>query len=412
MSTSSGRYQSSLFSFFSQQSLRFKDKAQQVWRKAKTAAVWGAQIALYPIYLLFQSGRLVGKQMGNAARQFLQVGAGQPEIPPSDTPIQKALAAATQWFVQAEQPGALLDSAVAIQGIASRLSDRGLVLVTVDAQILDLLTPEQQAVLQRRIVWEMAIHWRQHRLERLEGQGGAFLPLPQEQPQALPPVRLFQQLMAWMQQSPVAIATNLFQESRLALQAAEPIDVLYPHDLDSGDNHFPVFQWIKNQSTDLSQMLNKLLDSSLVLYDPIAPVEPEPDLPSLPELTIEEFFSGEFIGVAVPVSAPLEKAIVLTVQPPAAVQPTVKTSLTRKPVARKPKVVENTAIGVQESALAKPLEAKIAHPDAPPAPTLEAEVEVVGYEKHPLEQLLAWLDGGMLWLEQKLGEIWRWLRQR
>jgi hypothetical protein len=405
MSTSSGRYQSSLFSFFSQQSLRFKDKAQQVWRKAKTAAVWGAQIALYPIYLLFQSGRLVGKQMGNAARQFLQLGAGQPEIPPSDTPIQKALVEATQWLVK-------VSGAVAIQGIASRLSDRGLVLVTVDSQILDLLTLEQQTELQRRIIWEMAIHWRQHRIECLEGQGGRFLPLPQEQPQALPPVRMFQQLMAWMQQSPVAIATNLFQESRLMLSAAEPsIDDLDIHNLQTSPNYFPVFQWIKNQSTDLSQMMNKLLNSSLVLYDPIAPVEPEPDLPPLPELTIEEFFSGEFIGVAAPVSAPVERVIMPTVQPPVALKPTVKTSLTRKPVARKPKVVEETTMA-QESALVKPLEARIAPPDAPPTSTLEAEVQVVGYEKHPLEQLLAWLDGGMLWLEQKLGEIWRWLRQR
>jgi hypothetical protein len=45
------------------------------------------------------------------------------------------------------------------------------------------------------------------------------------------------------------------------------------------------------------------------------------------------------------------------------------------------------------------------------AETWEAEVTGVTYETHPLEQLLKWLDSGMLWIEQKLADVWHWVRR-
>jgi hypothetical protein len=35
----------------------------------------------------------------------------------------------------------------------------------------------------------------------------------------------------------------------------------------------------------------------------------------------------------------------------------------------------------------------------------------VSYETHPLEQLLKWLDLGMLWIEQKLADVWKWVKR-
>jgi len=35
----------------------------------------------------------------------------------------------------------------------------------------------------------------------------------------------------------------------------------------------------------------------------------------------------------------------------------------------------------------------------------------MGYVKHPLEQLLEWLDRAMLWLENFLMIVWRWVQQ-
>lgn len=43
---------------------------------------------------------------------------------------------------------------------------------------------------------------------------------------------------------------------------------------------------------------------------------------------------------------------------------------------------------------------------------IETNATVMGYVKHPLEQLLAWLDSLMLWLEEMLLKIWQWLQHR
>jgi hypothetical protein len=42
---------------------------------------------------------------------------------------------------------------------------------------------------------------------------------------------------------------------------------------------------------------------------------------------------------------------------------------------------------------------------------IDVEATLVDYIKHPLEQILEWLDLGMLWFERKLGQLWAWLRR-
>jgi hypothetical protein len=44
-----------------------------------------------------------------------------------------------------------------------------------------------------------------------------------------------------------------------------------------------------------------------------------------------------------------------------------------------------------------------------PSSWIETEAQLVGYVKHPLEQLLEWLDQGMVWLETQLSRVWNWL---
>ncbi|NES24198.1 MAG: hypothetical protein F6K41_36120, partial [Symploca sp. SIO3E6] len=104
-----------------------------------------------------------------------------------------------------------------IQGIASLLSNRNLVLVATQNQILEVLTLEQQQKLSAQISWEVANLLRQRRLKlssNLQLAPRTLISLVQ--PRLLPPVKLFWQLMAWIQTSPVAIAANLFGESQLA----------------------------------------------------------------------------------------------------------------------------------------------------------------------------------------------------
>jgi hypothetical protein len=42
---------------------------------------------------------------------------------------------------------------------------------------------------------------------------------------------------------------------------------------------------------------------------------------------------------------------------------------------------------------------------------IEAQATLVGYVKHPLEQILEWLDQGLLWLETLIARLWQWLKK-
>lgn len=444
MSTS-GRYQSRLFSFFSQQSLRLKDKTGQAWRQVKLAAVWSTQIALYPIYALFQTGRLLGRQMGQATRQVFprlravkQKILSPSELNPSalsfvepfalfsDTPIQNLLAE-----TRGESP------TLPIQGFASLLTNRALVLVTVENEILNVLTAEQQIQLQRQIVWEIATYWQYRKIQLLEGgtqgQGwnDTFLPLPKERANLLPPIRAFRHLMAWIQLSPVAIAVNLFQESRLAVVPATPdissVDISSPadplrsaqlpgsrvdlvQDLLNNRSSEPLslLAWIKRQAKSLSGLLQ---NSSIILYDPLPKGESEvfspmsqplPQTSPQPWLKPGDFFNGEFLGVT-------------------GSRHIVKHGEAVQGIGAREAIADGHLEKIAPFDLANKLTKRSSSTSAINQPArneqgiastlLEAEVTEISYEQHPLEKLLKWLDQGMLWIEQKLRQAWRWLRR-
>lgn len=260
-SAPSGRYQSRFFNFVARRSRQFADKLDQTIRQMKVATVWGAQILLYPFYALFQTSRLVGRQLQTSVADHLprlmgfKQGDQSGGIPKVDRPVQKVLEAIATWELPAitaplalehaalegelaiwsaasdlaisasiplavgEQNGtpvATAKPAIAIQGVASLLETHSLVLVTTQNQILNVLTPAQQQQLHHRIIWEVSDYQRSLRLATRRPWRSLVGSQPKN-PQILPPVRWLYRLMAWVQTSPVAIAANLFQESTLAV---------------------------------------------------------------------------------------------------------------------------------------------------------------------------------------------------
>ncbi|MEQ9483994.1 hypothetical protein [Coleofasciculus sp. F4-SAH-05] len=275
-----GRYRSRLFNFINHHSRRLLDRGERAIRHLKVAAVWGTQILLYPIYMVVQTSLTAGRQLSAEAKtgwtRLKALTQSQPPEPPPavDTPIQRVLkevetlqftsctilnravkTAATQTkpafagspilvplvregglglsscefdsprFIGIE-PNKITDtpnldisssSRVEIQGVATLLPTRTLVLVSITNEILDILTPEQQQKLAARISWELATLYRQWRLvdnlktSRVQRQLSHLA-----KPSLFLPLRLFWQLMAWVQTSPVAIAINLFGESTLS----------------------------------------------------------------------------------------------------------------------------------------------------------------------------------------------------
>lgn len=412
--SSSGRFRSQFFSGISQRSLKWRDRLQQVVRQAKLAALWGLQISVYPVYAAFQSVRLLDRQLKKAThraapslqsakRALKRITRAQPTLPPpqADTPIRQilhtaktlvpsallrslqhtvnptlpdggisqaigsagtALAIAQENTLASPVPAIIVNHGLeplqeplgAVQGIASLLATRALVLTTTGNHILDILTPDQQQHLHHRIIWELAEYGYYHRLATTIPSH--TLPLPSDRPTLLPPVRAFRRLMAWMQTSDIALATNLFGEvalvrgqlwQRQAIASVEPLP-----------------------------------EPSLMPTLPSALTRPIPD--SLPQQWMHPDASEPRL-IFQPVSPPAPASP----PPPQTIAP-ASTPLQPIAAANLPQAQEERSIAV--------------------VPYIDTKATLVKYERHPLEQLLQWLDSGMVWIEEKVAQAYRWLQ--
>lgn len=533
---STGRYQSRVFNFLSQQSLRLRDRSAQTWRQVKVAAVWGVQILLYPVYVGFQSTRLVEKQLQQTARQTvprlrsagraLQVRKPQlgSMMPPVDAPLQTVLQTAKQT--------ALTDAALQIQGIASRLDTGSLVLVTSQNQTLDL-SFEQQTELTRRIAWETANYWRQRRLFNPPPPApiSTFLPPVKPHRNALLPIRVLQTVMAWMQRGSVAVSADLFQESRLVvylpsqpalMESEEPVlrsaqpswvimeaqfydwleqagqattdlllaglksgqvtfsDIVSRFVAGRAESQFPSIPNPLQQAKlpaagDWLPLLDRWLSKVPGLDQPQLPTSshsqpwltmedlfdqpdrrlssnlkvaqnPEPLLPPPSQISLKTWLKRSLRSVLPEQqTTPIESPAVWETTDTAALETAIKTSrikwtqvkwssskLSRKanpaPPQQSAAVIQSYPSAMVEfhadQRLTTPRPINPLDQVAPlssldtanqeeaamlPQSWIETEAKLVEYVKHPLEQLLEWLDQSMLWLETRLAKVWRWL---
>lgn len=154
-SASTGPYQSRFLNLLLEKSQQLSDRLGQAARQVKTATLWTVQLLIYPLYAIFQTGRLVSKQLQQAASQKRL---GLPASQQEQAPVAKV-----QSLPQS-QP--------------TQLSE------TTSARV---------------------------------SESEADLPLPPltDQPNDTPLKRLFHKLINWMETGTVAAKVNLFQESKL-----------------------------------------------------------------------------------------------------------------------------------------------------------------------------------------------------
>ncbi|MEG4395378.1 hypothetical protein [Microcoleus sp. BROC3] len=270
-----GPYQSRLLNFISKQSRQVADNCDRTWRQIKEATLTATQILLYPAYLLVQSSRLLGRQLRESSQKVdlpeLQEFGGDdnPDLPQNwyqgetsdESSIAEILHLAENLLnssqtaktlasfpllinqgnaasdlppainfsgqITKHQTTSVLEHPLAktelkpqpkVEGIASFIPARTLVLVGRENQILDILTPEQQELLEGRITWEVA-NCEPERREITQKELKFNLGLESAAKKAqLPPMRRFWELMAWLQTSPVALKRNQFGESILAVK--------------------------------------------------------------------------------------------------------------------------------------------------------------------------------------------------
>jgi hypothetical protein len=256
--SSTQHYQSRLFKTVQSQLHQLRETIQLRWREFKVTATWGAQLSLYPFYVLFQAGRWGGRILQQTATQSaraLSVALGLGPTPDIDQPVKNVLAAfelqlvptaaispqVSEWCItirpaaspkrtvrekfsaiwQQFRPNTLAVTSAAlsetsilpaqslsIQGVASSLTHRHLVLIAADNQTLDILSANQQRQLHQRIIWELANVLRSHRQSQLpknlpSWQTWKALPIA-VRPQMSLPVRAMYHLMAWVQNQPLA----------------------------------------------------------------------------------------------------------------------------------------------------------------------------------------------------------------
>ncbi|MEO1208945.1 MAG: hypothetical protein AAFX78_05305 [Cyanobacteria bacterium J06638_20] len=403
---SSGRFQSRIFSEINRQRLRWGDRMGRGWRYSRMSLIWATQILLYPIYAGFQTLRLVGRQLAQAPRRLKQAETilrrvvGLETSPPTlalntSTPIQHTLQAVEALGIALpsgaaiatlsgsntlvkgdEQPSSL--APVALQGIASDREQGHLVLVADRNHILDVLTEAQQENLRQRIIMELAEFWRDRQRRLAQGQPALPLPPPRPSSRMLLPMRWFYRLMQWEQQSEVALTTNLFQETALIVYRDPTKDM-------PGEQEQTVLDW---------DALMTNVDPTLV--DPTL-VTGSPQLHQLTQGAMRSQLAALGTETAlrpIPSDVSLDDkgGAIATVSPH---QPVHAAATSGE--------LERHAYNALETQSSSALSNSTAM-----EPYVETSAQLVAYVKHPLEQVLEWLDKGMAWLEDQILALRHW----
>jgi hypothetical protein len=154
-SASTGRYQSRFLNLLLEKSQQLSDRVGQAARQVQTTTIWTVQLLMYPLYAMFQTGRLVGKQL--------------------------------QQTVSQKRPG--------LPGSKSRSSSV--------AKVQSPPKPQPTKPPETAIA--------------TVSESEADLPLPPltDKPNDPPLTRLFHKLINWMETGTVAVKVNLFKESKL-----------------------------------------------------------------------------------------------------------------------------------------------------------------------------------------------------
>jgi hypothetical protein len=289
-----------------------------------------------------------------------------------DVPVQQSMLAVRAYLAEIDvsshlpslrvAPNLSAPSSIFIRGVATQLDTRSLVLVTNHNQILDILDADQQTILQQRIIWEVAHYCRYLRLRQSAAQLDVVRSPGANSP-VFPGVRPFYQLMAWMQQGSVAIATNLFKEADLADSSA--IRLLLPQ---------LNFAQLRSGRDSPSKTLRERFKHRVTARLTAAIHRPERSLNA--ELISSERKTSE--RETSPIT--LSKATQMISEKP-------DQSIVKKE--RSPTITPNSEIHIPE--------------------IIDTEVTLLGYEQSLLERIMHLLDLCFLWSEEFIRLLWNGL---
>jgi hypothetical protein len=390
---SQGKYQSQLLNFLNRQVQGIQQVGGEVWKKLKIAAVWGAQMALYPIYALVQASRFVGHQFTQAAQAdslpeapppadrpivsiLRDLGVGLPEfenceqVTGVDRPALGAAQAKAPNLAQVRDGSAIDLTQIAIIGIATDLTSKQLVLVAANGQTI-ALTSTQHHQLTQRILWELAQYGYDYRTYLKQVRNPALLP-SQFSPNTWGIVKLFWGAMHWVNEGTIAQNLDWFGE-RQALSSQTPgglvpIGNLVP----TGDRVARAIAYFFGKRS------LQVFSAGAAAGALIQPIPAQGLTRTAPTTRLSTQTLVDHV-LAVQASQPIAE--------PTPVQPAVALPETRRDRSR--------------------LSWRSVFDIDPTDSWIETDATQLGYVKHPLERLMGWLDGGLSWLEQQIVVLWQ-----
>ncbi len=448
-SADSVRYQSRLFNFVRQQSRRLGESIQHKLRHLQVATKWTLEAILSSVYLMIEKAfESAGRQLQpEKQRRQLQLQAHDIEShietsPSTDTPIQRVLEA-----VEKQQYRVLKPHLPVVRGIASELVSRNLVLVSNENEILNILTLQQQEKLQDQIITEVASYWRYWRLSEEKDETEMLreierlltkltddsdivdqMPALSTETGSIPVRRIAKRLEVWGYTNKVrlrglpetraggfSLHSRDFQSLGIYSQNPYPaLTLLNAAVAKLKSNTLVPMQSAKlavqKRSSELIQVVQSQLNIFLYGKEQLTKSAPAAvstlNIQALIRAAINFFFGDDgAIGFAAALRAIAQRQKSTRDLTPT--QKTLAKIASAKQTALSVSQLESESnkeeIFLQQSHQTTEVEAK---PD-----WIETKAKTIGYEKHPLEQILAWLDSVMLLLEEIFVKVFQSLQR-
>jgi hypothetical protein len=428
-SDSSNRYQSKLFNFVYQHTRRLTQKWESTVKNLQIATQVGVGSLLYPLYQLLQQNE-TAKQLQSVTppasdapiQHILDI---VKNLPPGDAdlptfqktnPLEFLGSLWEKIFPKQNSPtseNTLQQHIPTVQGIAIELQTRNLVLVSADNRIFDVFTPGQNVKLADRINSEVSEY--RYSLQLIAHQQKELLPkidqllnkLTDEdsiiaRKSLLNPIKLFgflDQLVANLETTALVPVQKRSQEiihnltvnnDSLQLQKPQISDLIA-----AAINYF--FGGRNNYQIGANSSPEKI--ATKPDYQPILTPNNQlnkSDVVGDPWLTWSDLF-GEInknVDQIEPVFTSIPEKLVddgdvNNFQPP---QPKWDLLSNRSKTDKKVPKSENEQFPEKGNKTSQEFNFK---PD-----WIDISATSLGYEKHPLEQILEWLDQAILWIEQ------------
>lgn len=446
-------YKSKTLKFISEKHRQILDQSDRSFRHLKVVASNTLQLLLYPMYVLLQASRLAVKQLQekfvpnipqipekiNKKAQNNQTGDkaiqaivettsektslakicddeskhrdGNEQPLPANIQQPKNFPIATSNNIPQSTVFLPLQSEEKSNSTPEELILENLVLLGRENQTIDNLTQEQQKQLQQHLIQETT---NIHQNAQLQ-----LKPCAQLSP-SFGPIDKLWQVMAWVQTSRIALWFNLFGEVNLLVPT--PNNRLRQQPLAKNDLTTPLLSssnfTFRNFIHNSAKQYLYPLTTGLGLNGLLPPFEIEKfPLDSI----LEEEMAKESQQTRSPsiISAVLESEPE-TFQTVGSLPTTVKSSELSVAESRDDGEIQggenqyhqyqltSTRETSQISSQSATTESRPRHqPD-----WLEVNSVSIGYIKHPLEKILAWVDVIMNWLETAVAQLWQWVQKQ